>query len=76
MASLRALCVVCVLCGYKLLIAKIAETSAKLAEKIFPRVTVETPLPPALREERIGKETAAGMVPPACFSFLKKLFKS
>jgi len=28
---------------------------------------VGTPAPPALREERIGKETAAGMVPPVCF---------
>jgi len=28
---------------------------------------VETPAPPALREGRIGKETAAGMFPPVCF---------
>jgi hypothetical protein len=33
----------------------------------LPRVLVETPAPPALREERIGKETAAGMVPPVFF---------
>lgn len=33
----------------------------------FPRVLAGTPAPPALREERIGKETAAGMFPPVCF---------
>jgi hypothetical protein len=39
----------------------------KFAEKIFPRVLVETPAPPALRKRRIGKETAAGIVPPVDF---------
>jgi cyclic pyranopterin phosphate synthase len=33
---------------------------------------VETLAPPALREERIGKETAAGMVAPVGFSFPRK----
>jgi len=33
---------------------------------------VETLAPPALREERIGKETAAGMVAPVGFSFPQK----
>jgi len=53
------------------LTAKIAKDSAKLAKKkfakkIIPKVPVETPAPPALRKERIGKETAAGIVPPVC----------
>ena len=30
----------------------------------FPKVLVETPVPPAFRKGRIGKETAAGIVPP------------
>jgi cyclic pyranopterin phosphate synthase len=30
-------------------------------------VQVETPAPPAIREDRIGKEAAAGMVPPCLF---------
>jgi hypothetical protein len=47
------------------LTAKIAKTVAKFAKKIFPRVLVETPAPPALREERIGKETACRDYP-AC----------
>ncbi|SPF46769.1 hypothetical protein SBA1_680023 [Candidatus Sulfotelmatobacter kueseliae] len=37
---------------------------------------VETPAPPALRKERIGKETTAGDVPPARFLFLKLLAAS
>jgi hypothetical protein len=40
---------------------------AEIAEKHTPRVQAEMPAPPALREERIGKETPAGMFPPACF---------
>lgn len=47
--------------------AKIVKDIAKFAEKIFPRVLVATPAPPALRKVRIGKETAAGMVPPVGF---------
>jgi hypothetical protein len=39
----------------------------RFEEKIFLRVLVETPAPPAFRKERIGKETAAGMVPPVSF---------
>jgi hypothetical protein len=42
----------------------------------LPRVLVETPAPPALREERIGKETAAGMVPPVCFLRMALAFGS
>jgi hypothetical protein len=38
---------------------------AKFAKKVNPRVLVETPAPPALRKERIGKEAPAGMFPPA-----------
>jgi hypothetical protein len=49
------------------LTAEIAENLAEFAERIFPRVLVETPAPPALPKERIGKETATGMVPPVCF---------
>jgi hypothetical protein len=49
------------------LTAKIVKDIAKFSEKIFPRVLVATPAPPALRKVRIGKETAAGMVPPVCF---------
>jgi hypothetical protein len=48
--------------------------SAKFAKKIVPRVLVETPAPPALREERIGKETAAGIVSPVFFSVDTELF--
>jgi len=48
------------------LTAKIAKDFAKVAKKIVPRVLVETPAPPALRKECIGKETAAGIVPPVC----------
>jgi hypothetical protein len=39
------------------LTAKIAKDVAKFAKKTFPKVLVETPAPPALRKERIGKET-------------------
>jgi hypothetical protein len=49
------------------LIAKFAKNPAKFAKKINPRVLAETPAPPALCEERIGKEAPAGMFPPACF---------
>jgi len=49
------------------LTAEIAKNLAKVAEKSFPRVLVETPAPPAFRKECIGKETAAGNVPPVCF---------
>jgi hypothetical protein len=48
------------------LTAKVAKEVAKFAKRIIPRVQVETPAPPALRKERIGKETAAGMIPPVC----------
>jgi hypothetical protein len=48
------------------LTAKIGKDFEKFAKKIIPRVLVETPAPPALRKERIGKETAAGIVPPVC----------
>jgi hypothetical protein len=54
------------------LTAKSAKKFRGVRKKHFPRVLVETPAPPALREERIGKETAAGTFPPACF--LKQLF--
>jgi cyclic pyranopterin phosphate synthase len=30
-------------------------------------VQVETPAPPAIREDRIGKEAASGILPPVCF---------
>jgi hypothetical protein len=36
-------------------------------------VLVETPTPPALRNERIGKETAAGVFPPVVSFQLKHL---
>jgi hypothetical protein len=55
------------------LTAEIAKDFAKVAKKIFPRVLVETPAPPAFCRERIGKETAAGMVPPVCFLSLTAL---
>jgi len=48
------------------LTAKIAKDFAKVAKKIVPRVLVETPAPPALCKERIGKETVVGIVPPVC----------
>jgi hypothetical protein len=48
------------------LTAKIAKDSAKFAKKIIPKVPVETPVPPALCEERIGKETVVGSLPPVC----------
>jgi GTP 3',8-cyclase len=34
-------------------------------------VPVETPAPPAIREDRIGKEAAAGMLPPVRFPLVK-----
>jgi hypothetical protein len=52
--------------------AEIAEHFAEFAKKI-PRVLVGTPAPPALRKERIGKETDAGTVPPVCFLFVISL---
>jgi hypothetical protein len=48
------------------LTAEIAKDFAKVAKEIVPRVLVETPAPPVLCKERIGKETAAGIVPPVC----------
>jgi cyclic pyranopterin phosphate synthase len=49
------------------LTAKLAKNPRKAREGNLPRVLVETPAPPALRKERIGKEAPAGMLPPACF---------
>jgi hypothetical protein len=58
------------------LTAEIAEEVAEFAKKIFPRALVGTPAPPALRKGRIGKETAAGVVPPVCFLSVNLLLAS
>jgi hypothetical protein len=59
--------------GYQLLTAKFAQVIATFAKKINPRVLVETPAPPVLREERIGKEMLAGIAPPASFPRCNRL---
>jgi hypothetical protein len=48
--------------------AEFAEKFApRTPRKTAPRVQVETPAPPAIREDRIGKEAAAGIVPSCVF---------
>jgi hypothetical protein len=64
---------VSVLSAIKAVYAEDAEKiSRRPQRRRIPRVRAETPAPPALRKERIGKEAPAGMFPPASL-FLNKL---
>jgi hypothetical protein len=55
------------------LTANIAKEAAKFAEKIFPKVPVETPAPPALRKGAHWKGDSRRGGPACLFSFLKQL---
>jgi hypothetical protein len=65
----RVLCVLFASFAVKAFDPRIAGEVAEFAEKILPRVLVETPAPPALRKGALERRQLPGCFPPVCFLF-------